>query len=210
MNKEKIVFSQFKHEMSKPVIEVEARAVVSRTGKAHLVERISALGAELILEEKIEDFHFCPSHITSFEEIEMKKVGSYGLRVRRVTSQNSSKANINIKTLTLEDDHSSWQEVETEISSIEAMWQILETIGFKVFFSITKERTTFSLDDFTIVIDDIDDFGLAVEAELLISEDKVAESKLRTKELLRKLGITDEAFIAKSVPNILMKTKSVF
>jgi len=191
-------------------IEVETRALITRERSSKIEHSLVDIGAEMISSEKIEDSHFCPKHIKAFSEIEMNDVGSYGLRVRRVTTTAGSKSNINVKVLTRPNDHSSWRELETSIGSWESICQILEIIGFKSFFSVSKDRKTYTLDNFTIVIDGIPDFGTVIEVEQMVTESQVDKAKKGTRNLLYRIGISEDEILTTSVPRILMQRFAKF
>lgn len=191
-------------------IEVETRALISRDVLTTVIENLEQLGAERILDQRIEDAHFCPQNVRSFDEIAMNKVGSYGLRVRRITKSSGVESNINTKVLTRQNDHSSWREIESSIQSWESICQILEIIGFKCFFSILKDRQTYELGEYTIVFDEIPDFGTVIEVEQLVDDINVDKAKNDTRHLLSQIGVLDRDILTTSVSRILMQKFAKF
>lgn len=197
-------------ELKKAYIEVETRAAISPDFLETVIENLKRLGAEQISAEKIEDAHYCPQNVGSFDEIAMNEVGSYGLRVRRVTKSSGVESNINAKVLTRPNDHSSWMEVESDVQSWESICQILEIIGFKCFFSVLKERQTYQFGNYTIVLDEIPNFGIVIEVEQLVDDTNVEQAKEDTRNLLYKLGISKNNILTTSVPRILMQKFAKF
>ncbi len=158
----------------------------------------------------IQDSYFCPKSVTGFKEIEMDKVGSFSLRLRREEKNNETEISLNTKTIKNEKDHNAWVEHEVSVSSYSEGSEILKTIGFKNFFEFTKKRYQFSDGDIHICLEDIENFGQAIEIEVLTTEDNVDEAKNGILEYLHTYGIEKEMLVEKSITNLLMKKLSNF
>ncbi len=158
----------------------------------------------------IEDAYFCPKNAISFEEIEMDKVGSYGLRLRREITDGSTKITLNTKALTKDKDHRSGVEHEMIVDSFEECKRILELIGFKVFFTLQKNRSSYRDGEVTVCLENIKDFQPVIEIEIITSEDKIAEAQEKLLAFLATHKIPETAIAPKSVTNMLMKERSVF
>ncbi|RME79924.1 MAG: CYTH domain-containing protein, partial [Methanobacteriota archaeon] len=166
--------------------EVELRVVMREEQEKILLKKLEK--ADFRGEEEISDIYFCPKHFASLEELEMQEVGSYSLRLRRSKKEDKEEKTLNVKIITAEGDHHAWEERETTIGSISKMQQALEAIGFKEVFRIEKKRRTYCLDGMNILLEEIKDFGPALEIEILTTEDKREEAKEKILAFLNSVG----------------------
>jgi len=190
--------------------EVEMKAIVNDSLVSRLEQRIMAEGAELVSEVYIVDIYLCPKSIGSFSEIEMHDVGSYSLRLRKQRTGTTTTIELNSKMITTEGDHQAWEEHETEVISFEETLAILQTIGFRPFFTLEKIRTTYSYDNLNICIDNITDFGLVVEVEVITTQAESQKAKNEIRDFFSKFGIEKDQIVTKSVTNQLMREQSLF
>jgi len=189
--------------------EVEMRAVLNEKQFSVILDKLNQLGAQEGKKEKLSDAYFCPNKVKSFKEIEMDEVGSYSLRVRKRENQEVS-ADLNIKVITSFGDHHSWQEHEVKINSYEEMKDILKVIGFKQFIEIIKNRRSFQYQGMEILLEQIEDFGAAIEIEKMVTINESDPAKESIKKLLSELGVQSSEIATKSITNIIMKEKAVF
>ena len=190
--------------------EVEIRALLDKGQKVQLENSLIQEGTEVERDMHIIDMYFCPQVVQSFEEVEMHCVGSFGLRIRKQTVGNDTIVELNTKMITTEGDHNTWEEHETIVSSFEEIVVILQTIGFKPFFTLEKVRTTYHLEDMAVCIEDIVGLGPVVEVEIMSTKSKSVEAKQQIRKFLANFGVNDDQIVAKSVTNMLMRDKSRF
>lgn len=190
--------------------EVEIRALLHPNQKQSLIEHLEAKGAVLAETEHLMDEYFCPAHVQRFEEVEMDEIGSYSLRLRKKVRDGEESIEINTKMITKRGDHNNWEEHEMEISSFEEAEEILFIIGFKSFFTLRKKRFTYDVGHMSINLEDIDEFGSIIEAEIMTLPNKSEEAKKTIETFLQEIGITDQQIVPKSVTNILMREKARF
>lgn len=186
--------------------EVELRALISREEFDAIGRKLIELGAKTDVTEKVEDTYFCSKEISSFDALEMDDVGSYSLRLRK----DSKGSNLNIKVITQSGDHNSWEEHEIAVDSYEQANTILELIGFKSFITIIKARQVYTLNGIRVFLEDIEDFGTALEAEIVTTKDEGEYAKKRIKDLLGQLDISSDRIVPKSISNIIMRQKARF
>lgn len=188
-------------------IEVEKRA---RLDDPDLFkEKILALGVVFAGEIYIRDIYFCDRSVTTVEEVEMNTVGSYSLRLRKEKQPNMpERVTLNTKTITKHGDHSAWEEHEVEVGGLSEAANILKTTEFKPYLEIEKNRSVYRMGDMEICIEDIKDFGGAVEVEIMCSAGKEEESKEKIKDFLRECGLDDDHLAPKSITNIIMKERA--
>lgn len=177
------------------------------------------MGVRKTSKEIIRDTYYCPNNIKSVKEVEMNKVGSYSLRIRRKQRNNKKIIELNVKVITQYGDHNTWKEYEVSISSFKEGEAIIKSIGFKPFLKVNKERETFFLKNgITLCIEKIKSLGIekikslgnVIETEIITSRNKTSQSKKKILSLFRKLGIDDNQIIPKSAANLLMKKKAIF
>lgn len=188
-------------------IEVEIRARLDDIADFRSI--VEKLGAKSVASLRVCDIYFCVKTATIVEDVEMNKVGSYSLRLRR-SKKNVDKEHftINTKTITNHGDHNAWEEHEIEVNDFQEALKILSTTEFKPFFKLEKERFVYKLDNMEICIEDIKDFGGAVEVEIMCSADEVTEAKQKNKDFLRKCNIDETKIVPKSITNIIMKERA--
>jgi adenylate cyclase class 2 len=190
--------------------EVEKRALLKESEYEEISKKLEELDAKLIKKVNLNDVYFCPIKIKSFAEIEMNTIGSYSLRLREQHKDNNNEITLNVKVINQEGDHNSWTEYETEVDSLENMNNILRILGFKPFCTINKSRVVYKLKDIEISLENIADFGLGIEVEIKTSLDKVKDAKTRIDMLFKKLNISLDQIVPKSLTNVIMAQKSKF
>src|SRR3989339_1524341 len=143
---------------TKENIEVEIRALVENISP--LQKAIISQGGKYHGEYYLHDIYFCRKEYTQLKEVEMNKVGSYGLRLRKSKDYGGKReTTLNSKTITKEDDHNAWEEHEVAVGDFVEAAKILLLTEFKPFFELEKTRHHYVLDGFDIFVEDIKDFG---------------------------------------------------
>lgn len=187
-------------------IEVELRALVKDL-KA-LKADIKKVGAKYIGSSSLHDIYFCSKSISTIEGVEMNEVGSYSLRLRRYAKDDIKSTTLNTKTITKKGDHTAWEEHETEITDFSEAAKILYLTEFKPFFELKKTRYEYRLDKLGIFVEDIEDFGGAIEVEMLTKPGTEEKSKEEILNFLLRIGLSKENLVPKSVTNIVMKERA--
>ncbi len=190
--------------------EVEVRALLTPRLRSHVVQLINNSGGQCQGLMEIKDTYWCLQSVSSFEEIEMNKVGSYSLRTRYSNKGGTETKSINVKVITKQSDHRSWQEFEITVNSSESAEAILQVLGFKKFFTLVKRRKIFKLNSFTINLEDIRGFGPVIEVEVMTTRNKSSRAKSEIITLLEKLSVPKKKIVSKSITNLLMHQKAKF
>ena len=188
--------------------EVELRVLLEPEQRADLEAKLKAYGIQWEATENIVDEYYCPQRVGSFAEITMDEVGSFSLRSRMVERGGVMQVQLNTKVITTQGDHHAWEEHEVSVDSAPQLQAILGTLGYKVFCRIEKERTIFKLGQKTICIDEIRDFGCALEIEVMTCPDAAQEAKREIEQFLASLGVSREQILPKSVTYLIMQTRS--
>ena len=191
--------------------EVEKRALLDRSEYNKVSRRLNELGAAYEGIISIKDTYFCEKDVKSFSEIEMNEVGSFSLRLRMQAEENKpEEAMLNVKVITRRNDHNSWEEHETKVENAQESAEILKAAGFKSFCIIKKKRSAYTIDGVSIALEDIEDFGLGVEAEIMVSKEKENKAKARIDRVLSSIGVGKGKIVEKSITNIIMREMAKF
>lgn len=184
-------------------MEIEIRAFVDDLERVE--ERLNELGAKFKSEIHIIDWWFCSKENKSFEEIQQHEPDSYSLRIRKyIDDDKNETTELNCKVIKTLGDHSIFDEYETRVDNLKQLNSILESIGFKVFCVVDKERKIYELDNCSINLENIKGFRPAIELEIV--DDKDAEKhKEYLENLLALLGIKEKDKIDKSITHLYMK-----
>ena len=190
--------------------EVEIRAILDSKKRAVIETKLTERGAKFEDKAQITDIYLCPSSVNSFEEIEMNKVGSYSLRIRKQITDEQEEVSINTKIITTEGDHNAWQEYEIDVSSFDVALAIFRAIGFKPFFTLEKDRYIFKLDNMTICVEDIVGFGSTIEIEVIADASASQRAKKEIRTFLKEMDIDNNQLVPRSITNLLMQQKAKF
>jgi len=188
--------------------EVELRVLVKNMDKDQTRGRILALGAVSHGIRNIHDTYYCDNSCKVVEDAEMNRVGSFSIRIRKEIRDGVTIITYNKKIITREGDHHSWQEEEEVLDDIEKAEKEVISAGNKFFFSLEKAREVFGLDDMEICLEDIVDFGLGIEVEVMTTKEESESSIQRIKKLFTTLGISNEDILPKSITNIIMHERA--
>jgi predicted adenylyl cyclase CyaB len=188
-------------------IEVELRALVK---DAELFQnQLKEKGAEYKNSSYLCDIYFCEKNATSVADVEMDEIGSYSLRLRVARKNDVETITINTKTITNTGDHNAWEEHEIVVDNFKEAALILSMTEFKPFFKLEKHRHTYIINEMEVLVEDITDFGGAIEVEIMCVPGDEEESKGQIKSLLlNELGLSESDIVPKSVTNIIMKQRA--
>lgn len=200
------------HKASSDHIEVEIRAKLDAKQVETCLATLKIQHAQQQSTEKLIDVYFCKNDVTDFSQIAMNETGSFSLRLRQREKDEKKDTELNIKVITTYGDHNAWEEHETTVSSLEETYTILQRLGYKAFFKLKKIRTSYYLADLnmTVNLEDIEEFGYALEVEIITSEQASEKAKQNIKTYLTSLGVTPDQIIQKTITNMMMQTMSRF
>jgi predicted adenylyl cyclase CyaB len=187
-------------------IEVELRALLPDLKQFE--NTILKHGAVFKASSYICDVYFCEKTAASVEDVEMNDVGSYSLRLRKAEKNGLVSTTINTKTIITKGDHNAWEEHESEVGNFDEVGNILTRTEFKPFFKLEKTRRAYAYEGLEILIEDITDFGGAVEIEIMARPGEEEVSKQRIRKFLENVGIHEGAIVPKSITNIIMKERA--
>lgn len=188
-------------------IEVEIRARIEDIGTFKNI--LKEQGAEFNTSVYICDIYFCSRAAAKVEDVEMDAVGSYSLRLRKAKKgDEKERVTLNTKTIINHGDHNAWEEHEVAVDDFSEVAKILNTTEFKPFFKLEKTRYTYRLNDMEICVEDIADFGGAVEVEIMCASGNESSAKEKIKAFLKQCNIGEDKIVPKSITNIIMKERA--
>lgn len=191
--------------------EIEIRATLTIEQYDLIKVKLNELNSNMIKSEYIKDDYWCKSNAKSFEDIKMDAVGTYSLRTRYRKTGEKEKSDLNMKVITTEADHNAWDEHEVIVDNYESATKILTSLSHKIFFHLEKDRETYEVNGYTIVLENIKDYGYVMEVEKMGLAENSENIKSEIKKfMLEILNISEKQILAKTINYILMQEKSTF
>lgn len=188
--------------------EIEVRALVKSDDINSTRKKILETGAVSKGIRSIHDVYYCDKSCQKAEDAEMNEVGSYSVRIRREEKEGEVSISYNKKIITSKGDHNSWKEEEEPRTNFEEANQEMIDNGYKFFFDLDKNREKFNLDNMEICLEDIKNFGLGIEVEVIAAKEESEEVKRKIKDFLKSIGVQEEAIVPKSITNIIMHERA--
>lgn len=128
----------------------------------------------------------------------VQKPGSFILRVRR-----DSKAKLTFKAFT--DRRGVWEELETGIDDPDATEKILEKTGFVNVLTLHKKRTSTKYEQFSLEIDEIEELGNFLEAEVIGEDGEKLQEEI--KRFFLSLGLSSEKIDRRGYPEMIFEAR---
>lgn len=175
--------------MSKRKIEVELRALVTPN-------IIKKLNSESKKESREHDLYF--RYKTDLEKLWIARIRSKGNK--HVLTYKSNK----------KFGEGAWDEVNIPLGK-EAAAQLASFFKdneHNLEAEITKFRRTFKIDGMEVNIDEIDNLGTYIEAEIMAETEKLEEAKDKIKSFFKKLGITESNITEKGYVGLMRDKKN--
>ncbi|MGC9309078.1 MAG: class IV adenylate cyclase [Candidatus Nanoarchaeia archaeon] len=162
------------------MIEVEIRAKVNDIAKVN--EKLKPLNVSFLREEEQKDFIF--GHPVFLDSNNMILEGGLSARIRKIKEEVSLEFKEIIRK-------GGGREFSYKISTIEEGRFLLNKLGFKEAFSISKKRKVYSYDNLLICLDNVEGLGDFIEIEKLICcESEKNSGREECISLLRKIDNT--------------------
>ncbi|MBD3365990.1 CYTH domain-containing protein [candidate division WWE3 bacterium] len=200
-------------ELKQDIISVETRAWLDNPQK--IKTALENQGAKLISSFTIEDeFYADLSNLSAKSHTFDQK--QEAARIRKITNANDSMfvacvksaleetpENLNLHDMT---QITYYEEAPVEKAQKDRLVKKLAEKGFPTLLKkITKERTAYTLNNFTVTIDEIKGFSTAIEVRTSLSNPAEApEVKMTEIEFLKALGIPQEDIIEKSYTHLIL------
>jgi adenylate cyclase class 2 len=106
----------------------------------------------------------------------------------------------------LESRSKSRVELSVHISNIDSARSILESLGFKYVATISKRRVFYTVDSITVSVDDVDDVGLFLELERVVTSRRDMNPALdMIFNLIERLGLDSNSSIRTSYLELFLQ-----
>lgn len=128
----------------------------------------------------------------------VEKPGSFILRVRR-----DAKNKLTYKAFT--DRRGVWEELETVIEDPDQMEKILQKTGFVNVLTLHKKRTSTKYQQFSLEIDEIEELGDFLEAEIIGEDGEKLQAEIN--EFFLSLGLNSENIDRRGYPEMYFKAR---
>lgn len=110
------------------------------------------------------------------------------LRIRREPNEDE-RGELTFKGPLVETESKTRRELETGVDDAETLASILTALDFDAVATVRKTRDRYSLDGFTVSLDEVDGVGTFVEVETTALESAIDDERERAYDLLRRLGL---------------------
>jgi len=179
------------------MIEIEVKAIVN--DPKHFERSIIQLGATPICIENQADTYYSAPY-RDFEKTDE------ALRIR----VQDGKSFLTYKGPKMDKISKTRKEIELTIDNVNAMGEILTSLGFSPVAVVSKKRKNFRLGDLYLSLDEVRGLGDFIEIEISVKDSRNYEEKVEAIfKLFEKLGIKRESSIRKSYLEMLLeKNKS--
>jgi len=177
------------------VYEVELKL---RVDHESLREALTAAGADRVESRRQVDTYYDAPH-RSFAETDE------ALRIRREEeSDGDDVTKLTYKGPLVEAASKTREEHETVVDDDEALQGVLAGLGFEPAATVAKDRTYYSFEEYTVVLDVVDGLGEFVEIEREVPESEVEAAREDAIDLLEQLGLDPNEQIRTSYLGLLL------
>ena len=160
--------------------------------------RLTTAGADRVESRRQVDTYYDAPH-RSFAETDE------ALRIRREEPTNGDDVTkLTYKGPLVEAASKTREEHETVVDDDEALQGVLAGLGFEPAATVRKDRTYFSFEGYTVVLDAVDGLGEFVEIEREVPEAEVEAAREEAIDLLEQLGLDPDEQIRTSYLGLLL------
>ena len=169
-----------------------------RADHESLRERLREVGADRVEHRRQVDTYYDAPH-RSFADTDE------ALRIRREEpADGEGVTKLTYKGPLIEAASKTREEHETAVNDDEALQGILAGLGFEPAAVVEKDRTYFSYDGYTVVLDAVDGLGEFVEIDREVPEAEVEAAREEAIGLLERLGLDPDEQIRTSYLGLLL------
>lgn len=183
-------------------IEIEIKVPLDKDEFLSIQEKLKKVAEFLKQEQQVDDY-FTPVHRNflkpefPFEWLRLRKCDcSSSVTYKRYYPEH-------------EEVHTHCDEFETEVSDVEKLRKIFDSIDVKKLVTVDKARVAFIYGDFEIVLDDVKELGYFVEIEALKDFGGVEATRQKIFDVAREFGIDVSKCDLRGYPNLLMRKKGL-
>jgi len=176
--------------------EVELKV---RADHETVLQRLDELDADRENQIQQEDTYYDAPHRDFAETDEALRI-----RYERDADESEGDARVTYKGPLLEAESKSREEFETGIEDGDTMNEVLERLGFSPAATVTKERTEFALDGYTITLDRVEGLGEFIEVETETDSADIETAREGARDVLDRLNLDPDEQIRTSYLGLLL------
>ena len=127
------------------------------------------------------------------------------LRIRTERTDDGTETRLTYKGPLVEQASKTREEAETGVTDPDALANILSGLGYEPAADVSKERTRYRLDGYTVTLDSVDGLGEFVEVERDV-EDDIDTAREGAREIMERLGLDADEQIRTSYLGLLLES----
>ncbi|KTG11287.1 adenylate cyclase [Haloprofundus marisrubri] len=170
-------------------------------------ERLAALDAEELGGVAQADTYYDAPHRDFAETDEAFRIRRERRTDAMADEDAAETAKVTYKGPLVEAESKTREEFETGVDDGETMAGVLEGLGFEPAAVVEKQREYFRVDEYTVVLDDVDGLGEFVEVEREAEESEVESVREGATAVLRELGLDPDDQIRTSYLGLLLSKR---
>lgn len=161
-------------------------------------ERLASAGATLLdTVEQHDSYYDAPDR--NFAETDE------ALRVRTERSDDGTETRLTYKGPLVERASKTREEAKTAVADPDALAEVLAGLGYDLAATVSKKRTCYRLDGYTVALDTVEGLGEFVEVEREV-EDGVPVAREGARDALERLGLDPDEQIRTSYLGLLLES----
>ncbi|WP_117591022.1 class IV adenylate cyclase [Haloprofundus halophilus] len=169
-------------------------------------ERLAALDAEELGGVAQADTYYDAPHRDFAETDEALRIRRERRTDAMADEDAAETAKVTYKGPLVESESKTREEFETGVDDGETMANVLDGLGFEPAAVVEKERTYFGVDEYTVVLDDVEGLGEFVEVEREAEESALETVRDGAAAVLRRLDLDSDDQIRTSYLGLLLET----
>jgi adenylate cyclase class 2 len=126
------------------------------------------------------------------------------LRVRTERTDDDTETRLTYKGPLVEQESKTREEAKTAVADSDALAHILTGLGYEPAAEVSKERTRYRLEGYTITLDTVDGLGEFVEVEREVKND-IETAREGARDVLETLGLDPDEQIRTSYLGLLLE-----
>jgi adenylate cyclase class 2 len=127
------------------------------------------------------------------------------LRIRTERTDDGTETRLTYKGPLIEQASKTREEAETAVADPDALANILSGLGYEPAADVSKERTRYRLDGYTVTLDSVDGLGEFVEVERDV-EDDIDTARDGARDIMERLGLDADEQIRTSYLGLLLES----
>lgn len=192
--------------------EVEKEYFLTPEQTSTIQQQLLRLGGVHIADEYIEDMFYCPTDITSYDQLEQRSKNSQIIRIRKSTRQKDDGSTM-IETIFTSkqkpDPSMEWNEhnFTKKGDHTKEGDDIIKAAGFKPYYQVAKTRSEWQFESCQLSFDHIPEYGTHLEIEVQTDRDAIPAAKSKIQNTAYRLHVPVHQKPKRSIMNTLASSR---